>query len=235
MSNFFVTLWTIACQAPRSMEFSRQEHWSGLPFPPPGDLLDPGIEPTSPAFAGWFCTTEPPEKPNNPIYAFKKYIYQAMALFLNCSVHVFLAPLNNNHKCPFHLSSNLNQSLKWFSPWQKIHLHPSQEERTWGPCASCFPPQFAYWTNSFPLAQLCWLNPCIYPDICFGFLSSLQTPSGCRAFPCTQAHLAGALTFCLTLTGLSMEAELCYLDSLATQGGSAIYHLKPQLHPSLDF
>lgn len=43
------------------------------------------------------------------------------------------------------------------------------------------------------------------------------------------------LTFCLTLTGLSTEAELCYLDPLATQGGSAIYHLKPQLHPSLDF
>ena len=40
--------WTVARQAPLSMGFSRQEYWSGLPFPPPGDLLDPGIEPVSP-------------------------------------------------------------------------------------------------------------------------------------------------------------------------------------------
>ena len=42
------TLWTVACQAPLSMGFPRQEYWSGLQFPFPGDLLDPGIEPTSP-------------------------------------------------------------------------------------------------------------------------------------------------------------------------------------------
>ena len=46
--QLFVTLWTVARQAPQSMEFSRQEYWSGLPFPPPGDTLDPGIEPGSP-------------------------------------------------------------------------------------------------------------------------------------------------------------------------------------------
>ena len=45
----FATPWTIACQAPLSMEFSRQEYWSGLPFPTPGDLPNPGIEPRSPA------------------------------------------------------------------------------------------------------------------------------------------------------------------------------------------
>ena len=44
----FATLWTIALQAPLSTEFSRQEYWTGLPCPPPGDLADPGIEPTSP-------------------------------------------------------------------------------------------------------------------------------------------------------------------------------------------
>ena len=51
------TLWTVACQAPLSMEFSRQEYWNGLPCPPPGDLPDPGIKPvslTSPALAGGF-------------------------------------------------------------------------------------------------------------------------------------------------------------------------------------
>ena len=52
-----------ACQAPLSMRFPRQEHWSGLPFPSPGDLPDPGIELGSPALAGRFFTTEPPGKP----------------------------------------------------------------------------------------------------------------------------------------------------------------------------
>ena len=50
-------------QAPLSMGFSRQEYWSGLSFPPPGDLPDPGIKPTSSALAGGFFTTEPPGKP----------------------------------------------------------------------------------------------------------------------------------------------------------------------------
>ena len=58
----FVTPWTIAFQAPLSMEFPRQEHGSGLPFPSPGDLPDPGIEPESPALTGEFFTTEPPGK-----------------------------------------------------------------------------------------------------------------------------------------------------------------------------
>ena len=49
-----VTLWTAAQQAPLSMGFSRQEHWRGLPCPPPGDLPDPGIKPASPALAGRF-------------------------------------------------------------------------------------------------------------------------------------------------------------------------------------
>ena len=48
MFDSFVTLWTAAHQALLSMGFSRQEHWCGLPFPPPGDIPDPGIKPTSP-------------------------------------------------------------------------------------------------------------------------------------------------------------------------------------------
>ena len=60
---------TIARQAPLSMVFPRQEHWSGLPFPPPGDLPDPKMEPTpsaSPALAGGFFTPEPLGKPRSP-------------------------------------------------------------------------------------------------------------------------------------------------------------------------
>ena len=49
VSASFVTSWTVAHQAPLSMGLSKQQYWSGLPFPSPGDLPDPGIEPTSPA------------------------------------------------------------------------------------------------------------------------------------------------------------------------------------------
>ena len=58
-----------SCQAPLSMEFSRQEHWSGLPFPSPGDLPNPGIKPGSPASQADSLPSEPPGKPT-----FKDYI-----------------------------------------------------------------------------------------------------------------------------------------------------------------
>ena len=57
-----VTPWTVAHQAPLSLGFSRQEYWSGLPFPSPGDLPDPGIEPGSLVMTGRFFTTAPPTK-----------------------------------------------------------------------------------------------------------------------------------------------------------------------------
>ena len=66
MSNSLVALRTVAQQIPLPMGFPMQEYWSGLPFPFPGDLLDPGIElvyPVSPELAGGFFTTEPPGKP----------------------------------------------------------------------------------------------------------------------------------------------------------------------------
>ena len=61
--RLFATLWTVAFQAPLSMGFSRQESWSGLPFPSPGDLPDPGIEPRSPALQADALPSEPPGKP----------------------------------------------------------------------------------------------------------------------------------------------------------------------------
>ena len=60
MSDSFGTPQTVAHQAPLSMGFSRQEYWSMLPFPPPGDRPDPEIEPASLALADRFFTTEPP-------------------------------------------------------------------------------------------------------------------------------------------------------------------------------
>ena len=60
--QLFATLWTVALLAPLSMGFSRQQYWSGVPSPSPGDLLDPRIKPGSPALAGGCFTTEPPGK-----------------------------------------------------------------------------------------------------------------------------------------------------------------------------
>ena len=61
--GLFATPWTVAYQVPPSVGFSRQECWSGLPFPSPGDLPDPGIEPTSPALRTDALPSEPPGKP----------------------------------------------------------------------------------------------------------------------------------------------------------------------------
>ena len=58
--RLFATPWTVAHQALQSMEFSRQDYWSGLPFPPPGDLPNPGIEPGSPARQAGALPSEPP-------------------------------------------------------------------------------------------------------------------------------------------------------------------------------
>ena len=67
--HLFATPWTVACQAPLSMGFARQEYWSGLSCPPPGHLPHPGTElesPMSPALTGGFFTTESPGKPPPP-------------------------------------------------------------------------------------------------------------------------------------------------------------------------
>ena len=58
------TPWTVTHQAPLSMRFFKHEYWNALPFPSPGDLPHPGIEPTSPILAGGFFTAEPPGKPH---------------------------------------------------------------------------------------------------------------------------------------------------------------------------
>ena len=68
--GLFATPWTVAYQVPPSMGFSRQEYWSGLPFPSPGDLPDPGIEPESPALQADALTSEPPGSPPDSLGRF---------------------------------------------------------------------------------------------------------------------------------------------------------------------
>ena len=74
--RLFATLWTVAHPAPLPTGFSRQEYWSGLPFPSPGDLPDPGIEPRSPALQADALTSEPSGKPYIKCKGFKYINYQ---------------------------------------------------------------------------------------------------------------------------------------------------------------
>ena len=67
--QLFVTPWTVACLAPLSMKFSRQEYWSGLPFPSAGDLPNPEIDPGSPALQADSLQSELPGKPSDSVPA----------------------------------------------------------------------------------------------------------------------------------------------------------------------
>ena len=71
MSNSFVIPWAVACQAPLSMGFPRQEYWNELPFSSPRDLPDPGIKPSSPA---WQADSLPSEPPGRLKRAFQKLV-----------------------------------------------------------------------------------------------------------------------------------------------------------------
>ena len=83
--QLFVTLWAVVHQAPLSIGFCRQEHWSGLPFPPRGYLPNPGIQPMFPvsaALAGGFFTTEPPGKSHTDCTEVLKKVLNIICLFL---------------------------------------------------------------------------------------------------------------------------------------------------------
>ena len=89
-----MTLWTVACHAPMSMEFSRQEYWGGLPFPSPEDLPDPGIEPGSPSLQADSFLSEPSRKPRKslarsmsrrffPMFSSRSFIISALKSLIN--------------------------------------------------------------------------------------------------------------------------------------------------------
>ena len=78
-----MTTWSVAHQAPVSKELSKQEYWSGLPFPTPGDLCNTGIGPESPALAGRFFTTEPLREPNKKDILIKSIqIFECIFLYI---------------------------------------------------------------------------------------------------------------------------------------------------------
>ena len=88
--RLFATPWTVAYQAPLSMGFSRQEYWSGLPFPSPGDLPDPGIESRSPTLQADALTSEPPGKPSNEEVKVKSF--SRVQLFVTPWTAAYQAP-----------------------------------------------------------------------------------------------------------------------------------------------
>ena len=94
-------LWIVVCHAPLSMWFVRQEHWSGLPFPPQEDLPDPRLEPAfpaSPVLAGGFFTTESPVKLSIYLYVTSNLLYQILSAHLCISItYPYLKNLTQIH------------------------------------------------------------------------------------------------------------------------------------------
>ena len=85
--RLYATQWTVACQAPSSTGFYKQEHWCGFLFPPRGDLPDPGIEPAypvSPALAGGFFTTEPPLGIFKTLFQAREHLYIPVPSTVKC-------------------------------------------------------------------------------------------------------------------------------------------------------
>ena len=98
-----MTPWTVVRQASLSMGFPRQEYWSGLPFPSPGDLPNPGIESAYLALAGRFFTYEPPEKPSWLILEFTLWSIQFYPFW---QMYNIMDPSFQNHREKFHCSKN---------------------------------------------------------------------------------------------------------------------------------
>ena len=99
MSDSFVTPWTISHQVPLSMGFSRQEYWSKLPFPSPGDLPNLGIQPVSPvspALAGGFFATEPPGKSHKKEWDIYIYLHTHTHTHTFVSIHLLMDTLHNH-------------------------------------------------------------------------------------------------------------------------------------------
>ena len=104
--RLFATLWTIAHQAPPSMGFSRQEYRSGLPFPSPEDLPDPGIKPRSPTLQADALTSESPGKPNIYILLSHKNneILSFTAMWMGLQ-NIMLSAISQTEKDKYHMLS----------------------------------------------------------------------------------------------------------------------------------
>ena len=112
-----VSSWTVACQVPLDMEFSRQEYWGGLPFPSPGGLPDPGIKPRSSALEADALRTEPSEKPTIQRQILYCRIYVFLVTFLTWKIFYLLLDV-------YTLKKNLNWNYtEYHFIAYLLHLH----------------------------------------------------------------------------------------------------------------
>ena len=108
--RFFAAPWTVAHQAPLSMEFSRQEYWSGLPFPTPGDLPNPVIKPVSPALTDGFFTIAPPGKSTEEIKGIETFTC-LLSSWSNYFLHYLLSFVFKIFQMPFKVCGS---TAVWF-------------------------------------------------------------------------------------------------------------------------
>ena len=147
----------VACQAPLSMGFSRQEYWSGLPIPSPGDLPNTGIEPRSPALAGRFLSTEPPGKPINQYKNLKNCCHLSNKS-QRCTSPQFSSIAQScptlcdpkNHSTP---GLPVHHQLPEFTQTRVYRVSDAiQPSHPFIPFSSC--PQYLPASESFPMSQL---------------------------------------------------------------------------------
>ena len=137
---FFATPWTVVCQAPLSMGFPGPEYWSGLPFPSPGDLPNPGIKPRSPALQVYTLTSEPPGK------LFKHVQFSSVQSLSH--VWLFVTPWITAHQASLSIT-NSQSLLKLTSIESVSHPAISSSVVPFSSCPKSFPA-----SGSFPMSQL---------------------------------------------------------------------------------
>ena len=137
------TPWTVAYLAPPSMEFSRQEYWSRLTFPSPGDLPDPGIEPGSPTFQADALTSEPPVKPLSE-WKHKINIAQENTLLLK-SAYIHEVLIYRSRKLNRYFHTAMAGDTYSIPGWEMKILHATWLKR-----------KKEKWTNWDKLLSLVW-------------------------------------------------------------------------------
>ena len=125
--QLFAIPWTVAYQAPQSMEFSRQEYWSGLPFSSPGDLPDPGIEPESPTLQADALPSEAPGKPLCIVMC--QFIPLSLSLLGNRSLFstsMTLSVLEINSFASFYQILHIRDIIQYlsFTQYDNLRVHP---------------------------------------------------------------------------------------------------------------
>ena len=132
-----MTPWTVVCQAPLSLGFFKQEYWLGLPFPPPGDLPNPGIvitSPGSPALAGRFSATEPPGKPMTCLRSHKQKLEPKADPLTARSGHfsllAFFAKTVESLLKVSPRTKRINENWLLFQSGQRVNLSVTSERRT---------------------------------------------------------------------------------------------------------